>query len=150
MFVELAHDRPNLPARTADTEAVIDRFYGLSAGLLRVASLLACLIVVISFLMFATDQLGSVSSRQAAQVAGPDASLDTATTTPSVAAAAPSKPAPLRRAINRTSQRLTSPFDGFVGARSSQWLVRSVEAALALLVYGFGMGYLVRLLRVRC
>lgn len=134
---------------------MLDRFYGLSAALLRASSLLACLIVVISFLMFATDQLGSASSQQAAQAAGgPDPSLGTATTTsPSsaIAGAAPvaSQPAPLRRVITRTSHRLTSPFDGFIGSSSSMWFVRSVETVLALLVYGFGMGYLARLLRVR-
>jgi hypothetical protein len=140
---------PNLPARTADIDSVIDRFYGLSAGLLRAASLLACLVVAISFLMFATDQLGSASSQQAAQVdTTPQPALNAATTG-AAPVTAPAQPSSVRRSINHVSAKLTSPFKGFVGSSNSQWLVESVETGLALLVYGFGMGYLVRLLRIR-
>jgi hypothetical protein len=36
-----------------------------------------------------------------------------------------------------------------VASSSSQWLIRSTKLLLALLVYGFGLGYLARVIRMR-
>jgi hypothetical protein len=36
-----------------------------------------------------------------------------------------------------------------VVSSSSEWTTRSVKLLLALLVYGFGLGYLARVVRVR-
>ena len=44
---------------------------------------------------------------------------------------------------------LTSPFSGIVSASSSEWADHGVRLLLALLVYGFGLGFLARALRVR-
>jgi hypothetical protein len=42
-----------------------------------------------------------------------------------------------------------SPFQGIVGRDDSRWVKRGVPALLALLVFGFGLGFLARFMRGR-
>ena len=46
-------------------------------------------------------------------------------------------------------QRPFSWFAGIVSNSDSEWATRSVRLFFALLVYGFGLGFLARTLRVR-
>lgn len=110
--------------------------------LLRIASFAICLIVIASFTVFAVQQTKSASSHQGEQAASPTGS---------------SKPIPanstrhegsVHKALDEASAELTSPFDGIVSG-SSEWATRGVKLLLALIVYGFGLGYLARVLRVR-
>jgi hypothetical protein len=55
----------------------------------------------------------------------------------------------LHKAIDETSEHLTSPFAGVISGSDSEWANRGVRLLLALVVYGFGLGFLARTLRVR-
>jgi hypothetical protein len=118
--------------------------------LLRIASTFICLIVLASFVIFAADQTRSASGRQQEQLAPPAAAA-----TASAGAAATAAPPPgthesaLHRAIDDASSGLTSPFSGLVAGSESEWASHAVRLLGALLLYGFGLGYLARTLRVR-
>jgi hypothetical protein len=118
------------------------------AKLLRWASLTACLIVIASFAIFAVNQTSSASTHQQEELnGGPLAST---------AAANPGSPQPssshedgIHKAIDDASNELTSPFSGITSGFSNEWLVRGVNLLGALILYGFGLGYLARVIRVR-
>jgi hypothetical protein len=110
--------------------------------LLRLASFVICLIVVASFVAFAVVQTKSASGRQGEQAASPNGE---------------SKPIPsgksrhegsVRKALDEASAELTSPFNGLISS-SSEWATRGFKLLLTLVVYGFGLGFLARVLRVR-
>ncbi len=109
------------------------------AAVLRLASFVICLIVITSFVLFAVNQTSSASTHQQEE-------LQTG--------AAPAKKAPkhegtVRKAIDEASKTLTSPFSSITAGSSSEWLTRGVNLALALLLYGFGLAFLARVIRVR-
>jgi hypothetical protein len=112
--------------------------------LLRISSTLICVIVAASFLVFAVNQTKAASGHQQEQVA--------AITPGSAPAPAPrrgSHESSLRKGLDDTANALTSPFGGIVSDHSSEWATRGGRLILALLVYGFGLGFLARMLRVR-
>jgi len=115
--------------------------------LLRLASRLACLIVLISFGLFVIDQASSASKQQQNEVN--EAAPVTAGRTPTPAKTAPKQKSGVREAIDEASSTLTSPFKGATAGSSNQWAIRGVGVVLALIVYGFGLGFLARMLRVR-
>ena len=115
----------------------------LLARVLRLASIVICLIVAASFLTFAIQQTKTASGGQREAL-----DAGTPTSAASTTSAKPHKGA-VRKALDETSDALTSPFAGIVSSSSSEWVIRSVKLLLALLVYGFALGYLARMLRVR-
>ena len=117
------------------------------AKLLRVASFVICLIVIASFVVFAANQTKSASNEQQEVLSGTPLSSsgkgsDTGKTSK------PHKNA-FHKALDEASSELTSPFAGIFSGSHSEWGTRGGELILALLVYGFGLGYLARILRVR-
>lgn len=112
--------------------------------LLRLASIVICLIVLASFAVFAVQQAKSASGHQQEQL---NSEL------PGARPTAPRKSTPgegtVHKALDEAFNELTSPFAGVVSGSSSQWVIRGVKLLLALLVYGFGLGFLARMLRVR-
>ncbi len=50
----------------------------------------------------------------------------------------------MHKELDEASNELTSPFEGIVSASESEWASHGVKLLLALLVYGFGLGYLLR------
>lgn len=115
--------------------------------LLRLAAFVICLIVIASFVTFAVQQTKSASGHQQEQIS---AGAGIATTSPQGAAKdSTSREGAVHKALDEASGQLTSPFAGVMSGSSSEWATRSVELLLALLVYGFGLGYLARVLRVR-
>jgi hypothetical protein len=111
------------------------------AKLIRWASILICLIVIASFLVFAVNQTKSASGHQREALGeSPAAVHNGKSTTP--------KESSTHKALDEASSKLTAPFSGIV-TNSSEWAKRSVELVLALLVYGFGLAYIARVLRVR-
>lgn len=120
----------------------------LLAGALRLASLALCLIVVTSFALFVVNQTGSASAHQQEELNGP-----------TITTAAPAQGGPpatahrdkstLRSRIDEVAKAVTSPFSAVTNGSSSQWVIRGVGLLLALLVYGFGLGFLARVIRVR-
>jgi predicted PurR-regulated permease PerM len=114
------------------------------AKLLRTTSIAICLIVIASFAVFAVNQTKSASNHQQEQLATPAEAAQRA--------AAPVPPkhheSSVHEVLDEVSGELTSPFAGLASG-SSEWANRGAELLLALLVYGFGLGYLARVLRVR-
>jgi len=108
--------------------------------LLRVASIVICVIVAASFLVFAVQQTKSASGHQQEVIASPTGS---SSEEPSVR-----HDGTIHKALDEVSSELTSPFAGVVTS-SSEWTTRGVKLLFALVVYGFGLGYLARVLRVR-
>jgi hypothetical protein len=116
------------------------------ASALRLASVVVCLIVIASFVLFVVNQTSSASTHQQQELNG-------TTTAQGAQGAATSlkhaKKSSLRTKIDDASKAITSPFDGLSSGWNSQWLVRGVNLLLALVVYGFGLGFLARVIRVR-
>ena len=111
------------------------------ASLVRLISWVICLIVLASFVIFAVEQTSSASTHQQEEVnEHPSASTG---------APAPKHESTVHKKIDSASDFFTSPFAGLVSHSSSQWVIHLVKTALALLVYGFALSYLARVIRVR-
>ncbi len=111
---------------------------------LRIASFVTCLIVAMSFTIFAVQQTKAASGHQTEAV---NSSSGVGAGTP--VRAVSTKKGTLHKAIDEASEELTSPFSGIVSSISSEWASQGVRLLLALVVYGFGLGYVARVLRVR-
>ena len=119
------------------------------ANVMRLASVLICLVVVVSFTLFAVNQTSRASTHQQQELneggtvpAGQSGSTAGATSKHSHESS-------LRKFVDEVSNALTSPFSGVTAGTSSQWLIHGVNLLLVLVVYGFGLGFLARLIRVR-
>jgi hypothetical protein len=110
---------------------------------LRIGSRIACLIVAVSFGLFAINQTSSASTHQQEALNGTNGGP---TSTP---AAHPAQEGEVRKAIDEVAGKLTSPFSGITAGSTSQWVIRGVGTVMALLVYGVGIGFLARFLRLR-
>ena len=118
------------------------------AGVLRLASFAVCLVVIASFGLFAFNQTSSASARQQRALDGaPPPAATPAGTSP--AKSAPETESSLHRAIDDASNVFTSPFSGVTDGSSSEWIIRGTNLLLVLIVYGFGLGFLSRVIRVR-
>jgi hypothetical protein len=115
------------------------------AVLLRMASRIICLIVIVSFALFAIEQTSNASTHQQEALSGTNGG-PTAAATPVVH---PARKGTLHKAIDEAAGKLTSPFSGITTGSSSQWVIRGVGTMMALLVYGVGLGYIARLVRIR-
>jgi hypothetical protein len=118
-----------LTVRAADADRVIHR------AIVSVA-LVCCGLVLASFVMFARDQIAGASKQQANAVSA------SAATQP-VAAGKRKQAAQPGRFIKAAASKLTSPFNSIIHSNSA-WVERGVPTVLALLLYGFGLGYLAR------
>ena len=107
--------------------------------LLRLASVVICLIVAASFLVFAVEQAKEGSVHQQEEL-GSGAKH--------AVGAGPKHEGTAHKALTEASNSLTSPFSGIVSS-SSEWASRGIKLLLTLIVYGFGLGYVARLMRVR-
>jgi predicted PurR-regulated permease PerM len=102
-------------------------------------ALVCSALIVLSFAMFARDQVAGASEHQQQEIAV------NAQHIPGVAPI-PTHHAQPRHFIDGAASALTSPFRSLIGS-SSQWVLRGVSTILALLVYGVGVGYLARFSR---
>jgi hypothetical protein len=112
------------------------------ASLLRLASWVICLIVLASFVIFVVEQTSSASTHQQEEVNEHPSSSG-------AGSPSPKHESTVHKKIDEASNFFTSPFAGIVSGSSSQWVIHLVRTALALLVYGFGLSYLARVIRVR-
>jgi hypothetical protein len=108
-------------------------------GVLRWASVLATLLVVAGFTMFAADHLGHASRQQvsALEDAGPRQET-----------AREASHSGFREGVDDINDALLRPFAG-VTSSSNDWVRRGVPTLLAVLVYGLGLGFLARYVRIR-
>jgi hypothetical protein len=112
--------------------------------LVRIASMLTCLIVAASFVVFAVEQTGSASSHQQALITNsPGAGA------PRTSGDSGSHESSARKLLDEASTDLTSPFAGAVSGAHSEWVSRGGRLLLTLAIYGFGVGFLARVLTVR-
>ena len=113
------------------------------------ASVCICLIVIASFLVFAVNQTSSASAHQQEVLNNEVPKQTTAVSGGNGARTSPSHESAVHEAIDEASKAFTAPFDGITAGWSSEWLIRSADLGLALLLYGFALGYLARMIRVR-
>ncbi len=102
------------------------------AHLLRIASTIACGIVLIAFAAWAIEEAESASSQQATQI---DAASNGEAVTPAAPSAAEPERDGLRGAIDDANAKLVAPFDDVVDSTNG-WVQNGVPALLALLAYG--------------
>ncbi len=118
----------------AESGSVISR-------VLRLISLVCVALVVMSFAMFARDQMAGASEHQQTElVAG--------ASTGGAAVAITHRHSQPRRFIDGAAKTLTSPFSAVVKS-SNPWVDHGLPALFALLAYGVGLGYLARFASVR-
>lgn len=109
-----------------------------------------CAIVILSFAAFAIEQTRTASSHQQEQITGPHlAGAGSSATSGSGASGTHAHKGSVHKALDEASDSLTSPFAGVLAGSDSEWASRGGKLLLALALYGFGLGYLARVLRVR-
>ena len=116
---------------------------------LHLASVFICLIVIASFTVFAVNQTSSASAHQQEVLNNEVPKQTTAVSGGNGARTSPTHESAVHEAIDEASKAFTAPFDGITAGWSSEWLIRSADLGLALLLYGFALGYLARMIRVR-
>jgi hypothetical protein len=118
-----------LKPRPADISAVVHRT-------LVLVSFACCGLVLLSFTMFARDQIAGASANQQNAIA---------TSTPVTPAVAPpgTHHGQPRRFIDGAAHELISPFSSIVQS-NDQWVVHGIPTFFGLLVYGVGLGFLAR------
>ena len=100
-----------------------------------------CLIVLASFVIFVVNQTSAASTHQQKEVREGSVS--------GASASSPKHEGTLHKTIDEAADTLTSPFADIVSGSSSQWVIHGVRTLVALLVYGFGLSFLSRVIRVR-
>lgn len=108
-------------------------------ALLRLVSRAICVIVIASFAFFAVDQTRSASQTQQRALTGES--------TPAKSTSK-EKPSTVHKVVDEASDQLTSPFSAISSGSSDQWVKRGLDLLLALLIYGFGLSFLARSLRL--
>jgi hypothetical protein len=101
----------------------------------------SCTLVLVSFGLFARDQVAGASQRQQGEIAAgvaPDTSGINGTT--------PDHKQP-RRFIDAAAKGLTTPFRAVIHS-SSVWVLEIGPMLMALAVYGFGLGFVSRYFRM--
>lgn len=115
---------------------------GTLARIVRLASLGCCLVAVAWFVTFAVQQSSTAAAHQASEIY-PSSPPVTQTTPP-----APAKEGELRETVNNAFNDISSPFSSVTSGSTSTWKVHIVDTLLALLIYGLGLGFLARVLRL--
>jgi hypothetical protein len=110
---------------------------------LRTLALVCSAVIVLSFGLFVIDETRAASNQTAAEVAGRDAAR-TADPSPAQERAREQTHGDVHELIDDGNDLLVAPFGGLVADSSSRWTRRGVPALLALVVFGFGLGYLAR------
>jgi hypothetical protein len=114
------------------------------AAALRLASLILCLIVGVSFVLFAIHQTSDASAHQQHVVNAPNEPQKRAGS-----AATRDEAGSPRKTIDEATETVTSPFSSVTEGWSSEWSKRGVLLLLTLAIYGFGFGFVARFMRVR-
>jgi hypothetical protein len=111
------------------------------SGITVLASRIVCLIVLAWFVVFAVGQSSTAATNQVDKLASG--------TSHPLPRPAPAKEGSAKKTLGEAAKAITSPFSALTSGMSSAWLSHGVNTLLALLVYGFGVGFLVRLIRLR-
>lgn len=111
---------------------------------LRYLAITLSLIVTAGFVLFAVDDIDRASTRVQGRVAG----YDVTPPTPAGERARERRNSWGRELIDDANDVLLAPFAVFVSdTNRSRWVERGVPSIVALIVYGFGLGFLSRFSR---
>lgn len=114
-------------------------------SLLRLASTIACAILIISFGLFAIEQAKGGSKQEVAKLKG----INEPNPSPETEREREKKHGKVREAIDDADDVLVKPFASTADGSSSSWVRRGVPTLLALLIYGLGLSFLARFARGR-
>jgi hypothetical protein len=109
-------------------------------GALRAIAVVTSVIIALSFILFAAEEVSDASKQQQTAVVDPG---------PRAGQARAQRHTKAREAIDDANDVVLRPFAGLVEGSSSAWVQRGVPTLLGLLLYGIGLAYLARLLQVR-
>jgi len=112
------------------------------ARLLRLAAVAMCLVTVASFGLYAINQTNTASAHQQESLASGGAEAREVNTSETHTKG-------VRGTIDEVAKTLTSPFKDVTASSNSEWVKRGAGMGFALLVYGFGLGFIARFIRVR-
>jgi hypothetical protein len=101
------------------------------------ASVVCCVLVAASFVLFARDQMAGASKHQQREL------VSSAPIAPKRRPRHPKPEAQPRRFIDGAAHALSSPFDAIVQS-DNEWVLHGIPTIFALVVYGVGLGYLAR------
>jgi hypothetical protein len=118
------------------------------ATLLRLATITICLIVSASFALYAINQTSTASAHQQESLATGGA-VPPANTEEGQINTVETHTTGVRGVIDEVTEKVTSPFHGATASSKSEWVKRGVNLGITLLVYGFGLGFIARVIRVR-
>ena len=113
------------------------------ARTLHLLAVVASLVVVASWGMFAIDDARSASDETTAEIEGRSASraVDPTPEQERARELVHSRP---REVVDDVNDLLLAPFAIVTDGSEDRWVRRTVPAVIALLVYGFGLGVLAR------
>jgi len=106
------------------------------------AAVVACLFVALGWGLFAIDQARGASNESVAGIAGDPATFSDPS--PDQERARQKQHGGVREFVDDVNDVLLSPFAGITDSSGSKWVRRSIPALIALLVYGFGGGFIAR------
>lgn len=116
---------------------MLSRAISALAGVVLLASRIACLIVIAWFVVFAVDQSKKASNHQLEELNEPHA------------AAAHHHKSTATKILDEAARILTKPFHGLTSHSSNVWLTHGLDLVLVLLIYGLAVAFIARLIRVR-
>ena len=109
---------------------------------IRIAAIVASVFVALGWGLFALDQARGASNESVAGIKGDPATFsDPSPDQERAREKVHSKP---REFVDDVNDVLLAPFAWLTDQSGSQWVRRSIPALIALIVYGFGLGFLAR------
>ena len=108
---------------------------------LRTLAIALSLVVAASFALFALDDIDRASSASRDRIIGESQSADP---TPRGERERERRNGDVRELVDDVNDVLLRPFASITEDDESRWVRRGVPALLALLVYGFGLGFVAR------
>lgn len=91
------------------------------------------------FVVFAVDQSKAAANHQLGELAG---------TTQQAQSSPPAKQSSATKTLDQVAKAVTTPFASLTSGRSP-WVAHGLDTLLVLLIYGFGIGFLARMVRLR-
>jgi hypothetical protein len=111
-------------------------------NVLRLAAIGICLVTIASFGLYAINQTDNASAHQ-------QETLATGTTEPEQLQTSEAHSKGVRGVLDEVAKGVASPFDSVTAASNSEWTKRAGGLGFVLVVYGFGLGFIARFIRVR-
>jgi hypothetical protein len=112
-------------------------------SLIRFVAMAASACVLLGFVLFALDESSTASQKSQDAIAGRKASQTTDPSPEQERARERAHSAP-REVVDDINDVLLAPFAWIEPENADRWLRRGVPTLVALIVYGFGLGFLAR------